>query len=43
MINHSRRLANLVPQLKDTPHICFFSNSTINLGEELLYDYGDRS
>ena len=48
-INHSRRAANLVPELKyladskgeETPHIVFRSKRTIHEGEELLFDYGD--
>ena len=46
MINHSKHSANLVPRLIEihgTPHICFFTKNNIKVGEELLYDYGDRS
>lgn len=46
LINHSRRDANLQPKLtiiRGRPHIVFFAKKEIRIGDELLYDYGDRT
>ncbi|KAG8196407.1 hypothetical protein JTE90_009041 [Oedothorax gibbosus] len=46
LINHSKLQGNLrtQPLLVDCkPRLAFFARRTINAGEELLYDYGDRS
>ena len=46
-INHSATSANIVPRLveigADNPHIIFFAIMSIAVGDELLYNYGDRS
>ena len=45
LINHSRIRYNLRPRVieGDTIHLCFFATRGLRAGEELLYDYGDRS
>ena len=46
MFNHSKKSANLMPQLVEvcgTPRVCFFAQNNIEPGEGLLYDYGDHS
>lgn len=46
LVNHHRRMANLRPNLftfNGDPHIIFSAKREINVGEQLLYDYGDRS
>ena len=46
LINHSRTKPNirsLIIDVDNTPHIIFYSMRDIKQGEELLYDYGDRS
>ena len=46
MINHSKKMSNIIPCLKDIggkPHIIFFTKRGINAKEEILYDYGDNS
>ena len=45
LINHSRIKYNLRPRVieGDTIHLCFFATRDLESGEELLYDYGDRS
>ena len=46
LINHSKTKANIksvIMEVDDTPHIIFLSIRNIKAGEELLYDYGDRS
>ena len=46
LINHSRTNANLKSQgieVDDTPHLIFYAIRDIKHGEELAYDYGDRS
>ena len=30
-------------ELAGEPHLCFFSTEDINIGDELLYDYGDKT
>lgn len=45
LINHSKRIPNLIPKLhihKGVPHMLFFATRDIEMGEELLYDYGER-
>ncbi|CAL1281226.1 unnamed protein product [Larinioides sclopetarius] len=45
LINHSKK-GNLKTQsiyLKENPHLAFFACRDIEPGEELCYDYGDRS
>ena len=41
-LNHSKTSPNVVTKLveiRGVPHLCFF---TVDIGEELVYDYGDR-
>ena len=46
LINHGKgRHANVVPKIVEfnaKPQIVFFAKKNINLGDELLYDYGER-
>ena len=46
LINHGKgRHANVVPKIVEfnaKPEIVFFAKKNINLGDELLYDYGER-
>ena len=46
LINHSIKDQNLVPKIfnfQGTPRIVFVAKRDIRIGEELSYDYGDRS
>lgn len=46
LLNHSRMEANCVTRLvsiKDRPHLILETNRDVKAGEELLYDYGERS
>ncbi|KAI6230394.1 [Histone H4]-lysine(20) N-methyltransferase [Aphelenchoides fujianensis] len=46
LLNHSVARPNLRPRLVEVDHsvrICFFAIRDIGEGEELLFDYGDRS
>lgn len=46
LINHSKTKPNirsLIIDVDNTPHIIFYSIRDIKQGEELVYDYGDRS
>ncbi|CAG0897954.1 unnamed protein product [Cyprideis torosa] len=46
LINHSRTRPNIVTKtitLDGLPRLVFFATQDIQVGEELLYDYGDRS
>ncbi|KAI6234375.1 [Histone H4]-lysine(20) N-methyltransferase [Aphelenchoides fujianensis] len=46
LLNHSIARPNLRPRLVEVDHsvrICFFAMRDIGEGEELLFDYGDRS
>ncbi|XP_042913754.1 N-lysine methyltransferase KMT5A-like, partial [Parasteatoda tepidariorum] len=45
LVNHSKK-GNLKTQpifLQDCPHLALFAGKDIEAGEELTYDYGDRS
>lgn len=46
LINHSTKTPNLTTRLfpiGDRPHLIFVAARDIDAGEELMYDYGDRS
>jgi len=46
LINHSTKTPNLMTRLfpiGDRPHLIFVAARDIDAGEELMYDYGDRS
>ena len=46
LINHSRKNPNLKPkkiEVDGLPHLIFLAKRDIGIGEELLFDYGDRS
>ena len=46
LINHSKSQPNCVTRvipIDDTPHLILVASRDIKSGEELLYDYGDRS
>ena len=46
IINHSKTSANLKSEVfthNEKPHLVFFAKSDIQKGQELLFDYGDRS
>lgn len=46
LINHSSKNGNCHTKLHDidgTPHLIMLASRDIQDGEELLYDYGDRS
>lgn len=46
LLNHSRKTPNLVTktvELDSKPHLVLLAKRDIKIGEELLYDYGDRS
>lgn len=44
LINHSRSQANIQPKARtDIPGIYFVAKRDICVGEQLLYDYGDRN
>ena len=46
LINHSKSDPNCFSKLiviDDHPHLFFIAGRNINIGEEFLYDYGDRS
>ena len=46
LVNHSRRNRNIIPktiEVDGLPHLYFQAMRDIEEGEELLYDYGDRS
>ena len=45
LINHSRK-ANVEVKIvvhDERPHLCMFAATNIKEGQELLYDYGERS
>ncbi|CAL4064656.1 unnamed protein product, partial [Meganyctiphanes norvegica] len=46
LVNHSRRIPNMVTKTVEVdglPHLILLAKRDIKEGEELLYDYGDRS
>ena len=46
LLNHSKTQANVVTKLyevKDHPYLCLIAARDIKSGEELQYDYGERS
>ena len=46
LLNHSRTVSNVVTRLlevDDRPCLCLMAARHIRPGEELLYDYGERS
>lgn len=46
LVNHSAKEPNLVTRImevKNLPHLILVAARDIAVGEELLYDYGDRS
>ena len=46
LVNHSKKKPNLKPKvyaLNSKPHIIFLASRQIMIGEELLFDYGDKS
>ena len=46
LLNHSRRSPNCEMKkiiVDNTPRLVLFAMRHIDIGEELLYDYGDRS
>jgi len=46
LVNHSRSQGNLIPkvvEVEDRPHLLLVARVDIAPGDELLYDYGDRS
>lgn len=45
LINHSKNgnLQTKLHDIKGTPHLIFLASRDIEVDEELLYDYGDRS
>ncbi len=45
IINHSCKKPNLLPRIVEisgTPHLFFVTSRNVAIGEELLYDYGER-
>ena len=46
LVNHSRLKPNCIPkvvEIDNIPHLLLVAKNDIEAGEELLYDYGDRS
>ena len=46
LLNHSKAKANCMTKtvgIYDKPHLILVAKRDIKIGEELLYDYGDRS
>ena len=46
LLNHSKTSANVVTKLiavNDNPYLCLIAARNIETGEELQYDYGERS
>ena len=45
LLNHSKNSPDVVTkpvEIGGVPHLCFFTSKCVNIGEELVYDYGDR-
>lgn len=45
MVNHSKKFPNAVPKvfaINGIPRLCLMALRDIEIGEELLYDYGER-
>ena len=45
LINHGKRNANLVMKVfvvDDAPRVVFLASKDIAIGEEILYDYGEK-
>ena len=46
ILNHSKNQANAVTkfhEVDDHPYLCLVASRDIKVGEELQYDYGERS
>ena len=46
LVNHSKTNANVVVKVivsDSRPHLCMFASKDLATGQELQYDYGDRS
>lgn len=46
LLNHSKTQANVVTKLYEVdrrPYLCLIASRDIQTGEELQYDYGERS
>jgi histone-lysine N-methyltransferase SETD8 len=46
LVNHSARKPNLktkIVEIKSIPHLVLVAKRQIDVGEELCYDYGDRT
>ena len=44
-MNHSKKDSNVVTkviEVDDTPYLCLMAGRDLKVGEELLYDYGER-
>ena len=45
MVNHSKKVPNVSPKvftIDGVPRLCLMALRNIGIGEELLYDYGER-
>ena len=45
MVNHSKKAPNTQPKafmINGVPRLCLMATRDIKVGEELLYDYGER-
>jgi histone-lysine N-methyltransferase SETD8 len=45
MVNHSKRVPNVLLKvfiIDGVPRLCLMALRNIDIGEELLYDYGER-
>ena len=46
LLNHSKNQANVITkfyEVDDHPYLCLVASRDIKVGEELQYDYGERS
>ena len=43
LLHHHKHAPNIVPKVDGLPHLCFTASKDISVGEQLEYDYGDRS